>query len=250
MNNRNELLSIIEDVQNVCINMVTGKDFNYEKYEEARNQLLAQSELKSLFPDWLIDNRYGSQFWKYIKARFSTYQERRIFLRTSFDEMADFIKSGGNQPVAPLMIDTIKDIDSQEIDKLWKKTIDRVHTDPEGAITAARSLLESTIKYILDQEGEPYTKNDDLIDLYKKLKRVLKLDPAQHNLQTFKQILNGVTSVVQGFNSLRSDYGDAHGKGVAHYKVENRHAVLTINLSASLCTFLIETYTKKLESNQ
>lgn len=35
MNDKKELLGLIEDVKNVYINMATGVDFKYEKYEEA-----------------------------------------------------------------------------------------------------------------------------------------------------------------------------------------------------------------------
>ncbi|MGC9949723.1 MAG: hypothetical protein ABSF64_25425 [Bryobacteraceae bacterium] len=44
-------------------------------------------------------------------------------------------------------------IDSQSIGELWRKALDRRHEDPEGAITAARTLLESVCKHILDESA-------------------------------------------------------------------------------------------------
>ncbi|WP_262377787.1 succinate dehydrogenase assembly factor 2 [Staphylococcus aureus] len=43
-------------------------------------------------------------------------------------------------------------------------------TDPEDAITSAKSMVESTLKYILDSEGEKFNNNETLRGLYKKSK--------------------------------------------------------------------------------
>jgi hypothetical protein len=133
------------------------------------------------------------------------------------------------------------------INSYWRKIIERSESDPEGAITASKSMLESTLKYVLDEEKVKYKKSDDLPTLYKKAKKVINLDPDNHNMQTFKQILTGVTAVVQGFGSLRNDYGDAHGKNEQSYIPEQRHAELVINLTGSLCSFFINTYNTKRE---
>jgi hypothetical protein len=243
-----ELLGLIEDTKNTCINMVTGVDFKYEKYEAARQDILSKSELKSVVPDWLIDNRYGSQFWQFMKQQSSTYEGRRIFLRSAFDGMADHIKSGGNQPTALSVRDKLGAINNTEINRLWRKSQERMQNDPAGVVTAAKSLLEATMKYILDEEGVTYSKQDDMTELYKKTKKVLNLDPANHNIDTFKQILGGVTSVVQGFSNLRNEYGDAHGKGSDSFNPEARHAELALNLSGALCVFLVDTYKKDKET--
>lgn len=244
MNNK-ELLGLIEDVKNVCINMATGGDFDYEKYENARQKILSEPELKSALPDWLIENRYGSQYWTFIKTKFAHYGERRNFLRMTFDELTELVNNGGAQPTASSIRISLDKIDRYQVKQLWKKSLERLQHDPDGAITSSKSLLESTLKYILDMEQISYSNKDDLIDLYKKVKKVLNLDPSNHNIETFKQILNGVTSVVGGFSSLRNEYGDAHGKGNSSYMVENRHAELAINLSGALCSFLINTYKKE-----
>ena len=41
-------------------------------------------------------------------------------------------------------------------------------TDPEDAITSAKSMVESTLKHILDSEGEKFNNNETLRGLYKK----------------------------------------------------------------------------------
>ncbi|MCL5784937.1 MAG: abortive infection family protein [Patescibacteria group bacterium] len=238
----NELLGLIEDVKNTIINMATGVDFGYEKYESAREKIISRSELKTVLPDWLIDKRYGSQFWPFIKSVSATYDGRRTFLRSAFDEIADFVRKGGSQPVAVSLTDPLEKIDNAQLDNLWKKSVERLQSDPEGAITAAKSLFEATMKYILDKENQAYSRTDGIMDLYKKVKKVLNLDPNNHNLETYKQILNGIASVVSGLSNLRNDYSDAHGRGKDGFVTEIRHAELTINLAGSLCTFLLNSY--------
>ena len=133
-------------------------------------------------------------------------------------------------------------IDSVHVQEAWTKAVERRSNDPEGAITAARTLIETVCKFILDETGEPYDINDDLPDLYKKVAQQLNLSPSQHEEQIFKQILGGVNSVVTGLGSLRNKLGDAHGKGKVGIKPSPRHAQLAVNLAGSVATFLIETW--------
>ena len=85
---------------------------------------------------------------------------------------------------------------------------------PEGAITMARTLLESTLKTILDDRGIAYQgSGDPLPALYKAVSGALGLAPGTYSEQAFKQILGGCHSVVVGLGSLRNKAGDAHGSG-------------------------------------
>jgi uncharacterized protein YfkK (UPF0435 family) len=85
-------------------------------------------------------------------------------------------------------------------------------SDPEGAITLARSLLESVLKHILDERKVAYNDKADLPELYRIVAKELNLAPDQHTEETFKRILGGITSVVNELGSLRNRLGDAHGK--------------------------------------
>ncbi|OSC57840.1 succinate dehydrogenase assembly factor 2, partial [Staphylococcus aureus] len=53
-------------------------------------------------------------------------------------------------------------------------------TDPEDAITSAKSMVESTLKYILDSEGEKFNNNETLRGLYKKVSNIMNLSPGGH----------------------------------------------------------------------
>lgn len=247
MTSSNELIEAIEKMKDFCIEMATGgASFSYEKYELERGKIMSRVDLKGVLPNWLIEARYGTQFWDFIK-KIGSYRERKIFLRTEFDQMIDSIKNGYQYTITDSLISSLSHINNESINTQWRKIINRSKTDPEGAITASKSMLETLFKYVLDAESKEYTKLDDFNDLYSKVKDVLNLDPKKHNIKTFKQILAGITSVTQGLGSLRNDYGDSHGKGKNSFYPEVRHAEFVINLTASLCIFLIDTYNLKIK---
>lgn len=231
-----ELIGIIETMKETCISMATGgKDFNYTTYENERGKLLSYPELKYILPDWLIECRYGSQYWYFISGKFQHYAERRNFLRQQFDEMIDQINLGVQLPISDNFKELLESVDNRGINNLWRKMIERTQSDPEGAITASKSLLEATMRYVLEKEGSEHDPKDDLLVLYKKLKGVLKEDE-------IKQITAGISSILSGVSALRNMYGDAHGKTSDEHIPETRHTMLTINLIASLCLYLWDSY--------
>lgn len=58
-------------------------------------------------------------------------------------------------------------------------------TDPEDAITSAKSMVESTLKHILDSEGEKFNNNETLRGLYKKVSNIMNLDIMKILLKQF-----------------------------------------------------------------
>ena len=85
--------------------------------------------------------------------------------------------------------------------------------EPEGAITAARTLLETVCMHILHEAGVEFKEGIEITKLYKLTAEQLNIYPSQHEEEVFKQILGGCTSVVYGLSSLRNKLGDAHGHG-------------------------------------
>lgn len=117
--------------------------------------------------------------------------------------------------------------------------MERRETDPEGAITLARTLLETVCKHILDERGVTYANDCDLPALYKLVAKSLNLAPSQHSETIFKQILGGCTAVVEGLGALRNRLSDAQRP----VKPAPRHAELAVNLAGAVAMFLIATHT-------
>jgi hypothetical protein len=124
----------------------------------------------------------------------------------------------------------------------WTMAMERRTSEPAGAITLARTLLEDVCKWILDQAGETWQEADDLPLLYRKLAKVLKLAPDDHTEQVFKQILGSCQSVVESLGALRNKLSDAHSPGPKRARPQARHAELAVNLAGAMATFLVATW--------
>jgi len=133
-------------------------------------------------------------------------------------------------------------IDSIQIRNAWEKALNRSKLDPEGAITSARTLIESTCKHILDFRGIEYQITSDLPALYSKTAHCLELAPSQQSEQIFRRILGSCQSMVEGLGALRNRLGDAHGRGQEKVLLDTKHAILAVELAGALATYLIKTH--------
>lgn len=207
-----------------------------------RGELLSEPQILSNLPEWLIRCRYGSQFWSYIKGISDTYHGRREYLRSEFGKLIYLVERHGVEPTSISVEEVLLEFTPKSVGDAWIRCFKRREVDPEGAITAARSLLESVCKHILDEYRETYRDRDDLQKLYKSAASLLNLGPSQHSEQLFKKILTGCGSVVDGLAALRNAFGDAHGKGKSHVSPGRRHAELAVNLAGTISVFLISTH--------
>ncbi|MCZ8518903.1 abortive infection family protein [Paenibacillus caseinilyticus] len=230
---------------------VTGAEASASniEYKTIREKLIKNPRLKDKLPRYIHTCRTLDEIWGYFKPLAGTYQQRRTIIQDSFQPLLSFIEQNSNTPLDEIISDGLTQNNAHQfIRENWDKALERREEDPEGAITIARTLLEQTLKFILDQEGVIYTDKEDLPALYKKTQTVLNLSPDGHTEQIFKQILGGCASVVQGLGSLRNKFGDAHGHGIKYYKPSKRHAQLAVNIAGSLADFLISTWIEKLNA--
>lgn len=119
--------------------------------------------------------------------------------------------------------------------------------DYEGSITNARTLIESICLFILETKTEEKHEYDgNLFKLYKNVAFLLKMSPANHENEHLKQILSGVFSIINGVSGLRNSYSDSHGNGPSKssYKIDERHAVFTVNLAKTVSEYLFLSFEK------
>lgn len=131
--------------------------------------------------------------------------------------------------------------------EVWEKALSRRSDDPEGAITVARTLLETVCKRILDASGVTYKDSEDLPKLYSLVAKQLNLAPDQHSEIAIKAILGGAMTMVNGIGTLRNKLSDSHGRGGRAVKPSPRHASLAVNLAGALATFLVETFLERVK---
>lgn len=139
----------------------------------------------------------------------------------------------------------IKILGEEHVNEIWLTALSRVETQPEGAITLANTLVDSTCKTILDDFSISYSDKEDIHQIYDKLAKALNLSPSQHQEETFRTILGNCKSIVLSLANIRNKLSEAHGKGKNPPKPLPRHALLAVNLAGSMSAFLIRTYLEK-----
>lgn len=112
--------------------------------------------------------------------------------------------------------------------------------DFDGSITNARSLLESVLIEIESKFGEALKYNGDLNQLYKRVQKLLNLEPSRKDISdSLKKILTGIISIIGGIAPLRNKMSDSHARS---YKPSSHHAKLAVNSVNTICMFLLESF--------
>ncbi|WP_299236655.1 abortive infection family protein [uncultured Halomonas sp.] len=238
---RQFLLEQAESMQNMMVDRATGGDASDFEYFQIRVALLNEPSIAQLVPQMVKTCRSPSQFWSFIK-QIEQYEPRRQFIWSEFRPLLDKLEQVG-APSDMAITDTLGNFDSTHVHMAWQKTLSRRASDPEGAITMAKSLIESVCKHIIEEvDGQEYSgRSDDLPALYRKASLALNLAPEQHMEETFKRILGGCSNIVTGLGELRNKVGDAHGQGPRPVKPSPRHAEFAVNLAGTMAAFLIAT---------
>lgn len=235
----------VEIFKNMLISKATGTEISHQEYKDRREQLLKSNYIKDKMPRFIKTCRSSDEFWSYIKEKSQSYEGRRKYLREQFDPVLTYLEQNihVDSPVDEVVTSTVSEkISNLYIQTAWQKALERRTTDPEGAITMARTLIEATCKHILDEANHSYDDKAELPALYKEVQVVLNLAPNAHTEQIFKQILGGCSSVITGLGSLRNKLSDAHGKSQKTPKPSPRHAKMAVNLGGTMAEFLLSSW--------
>jgi len=219
-----------------------GGKMNDRVYRLLRREFMSDPATSGVVPQFVRTAQDTGAMWAFLKDQAAQWEPRRQFVRDQFVGLIDFLESGG-APADAIVTDALERFDAEGITEAWNKALARRETDPAGAITAARTLLETVCKHLLeDDDGNAaYGPNDDLPKLYRMASERLNLAPSQHSEDAFKRILGSAASIVEGLGTLRNKVGDAHATGRKPIKVAARHAALAVNMAGSMALFLIET---------
>lgn len=135
--------------------------------------------------------------------------------------------------------------DAEHVSRFWKKALARKANDPDGAITAARSMLESACKHVLTDKGVEFKPKAKLPNLFSNTLDALKLLPSQQTDEEIRKVMGNCQSIVSGLALIRNDIGDAHGKIAGENVADSVHAEFVVNLAASVAMLILGKYSKQ-----
>jgi abortive infection Abi-like protein len=233
----------VEMIEGILISCATGGAGDNRVYSFLRRELINDLVIRDLLPSFVRTYRNLDAFWPFIKHKAPTYAERREIIGKAFTPLMDHLEGRNSAPADNTSSSILEVFDANGVNSVWAKALDRRMSDPEGAITIARTLLETVIKRVLDEIGETYSDNEDLPKLYASVAKALNLAPSQHTELPIKAILGGAMSLVNGIGTLRNRMSDSHGRGgKLPVRPSSRHASLAVNTAGAVAVFLVETY--------
>jgi hypothetical protein len=233
--------------QNGMIAHATGSSFDGgdQAYKEFRRLFASRADTKAKLPDFVRRCSDLGQFWGFIKYEKSSYAARRTLIWDAFRPLIEYLESQDRAPGVAPITETLEAFDPEHVHAAWQKALDRRAADPEGAITAARMLIETVCKHILDDAGASYPDDADLPKLWALAAEQANLAPHQHQETIFKAILGNCQSIVNNLGAIRNRVGDAHGQGRKPIKPKARHAELAVNLAGTMASFLVATWKER-----
>ena len=137
-----------------------------EAYKDFRVFFASRADTKAKLPAFVRRCSDLAQFWGFIKHQRARNQERRTLIWDAFRPLIEYLEAQDRAPGVVPITATLQAFDPEHVHGAWQKALDRRISDPEGAITAARMLLETVCKHILDEAGATYPESADLSKLW------------------------------------------------------------------------------------
>lgn len=144
---------------------------------------------------------------------------------------------------------TIKIVDRDYIKGLAEramKDIDENHYD--SAITKARTILEETFCYVIEQKGAEPTESGDIGRLYGQVKNLYHMHPNKDMDKRINMLLSGLEKIISSIAEMRNKESDSHGVGSKRIGISDYHARLFVNASVMMADFILSVYKNSLSS--
>lgn len=125
-----------------------------------------------------------------------------------------------------------------------QRAAERLAHDPAGAVTLARTVLESTFKHIAAERQEGNQLIEKPVNQLNVALEVLGFPISGNAAQTgtptgLDKVVRGLRTVVEGLSQFRNRYSDAHGHDQSRTPV-SRDAQFAVRASEVVAVFLLE----------
>ncbi len=213
---------------------------------DARSKLTRVIERVAAFDDYAADPERQQTVIAHLN-RFLARDGMEIVLQ---GDQPRLVELGRSSAVIVAITDKVATIDFDTVRRDIDRALKSADDDPEDAVTAACSIIESVCRSILVELQLGLPAKRDIDGLVKAVQEPLGLSPGRADLPDeiaadIRQVLGGLTSTAKGIGGLRTHAGDAHGRERGFKRIDGRIARLAIHGASTLALFLIETWERK-----
>lgn len=211
----------------------------WQRLNEERDSHIEEASLKSQSDVWSVSPEYVESL-----------MEVAALEDLPFQKLVNEIASLPSHSAAPHLQKMSAEWTLDTVDLEVVRAQENVEKDPEAAITAASSMIESVCRSILLGRGLDLPKQMDIRTLYKEVREPLGLSPDKAGIDTeieadVRTILSALGNTIQGIGALRTHAGTAHGRERGFRRIDPRIARLAVNSAFAVVLFLIETWEKR-----
>ncbi len=135
--------------------------------------------------------------------------------------------------------DYIKDISERAM-----KDIDELNFD--SAITKARTILEETFCYVIEQKDVEPTESGDIGKLYGQVKQLYNMHADKNMDIRINKLLSGLEKIISSIAEMRNKDSDSHGVGSKRVGIFDYHARLFVNAAVMMAEFILSVYKNSL----
>jgi len=157
---------------------------------------------------------------------------------------------GKGIPIADQLAARALTFELDTVQRDLERALENAERDPEAAVTAACSTVESMCRSILAELKEPLPSKEDISGVYRAVRKPLGLAPEQTDFpaeiaEDVRKVLSGLVTTIEGIGALRTHGGSAHGRTKGFRRIDARIARLAIHSAVTAATFILETWHQK-----
>ncbi|WP_133625218.1 abortive infection family protein [Erwinia sp. LJJL01] len=150
------------------------------------------------------------------------------------------ITKSGSTTISKTLEDYIKLGDYSSIDNEFRRAVENIQTDPHASVTAACSIIESTLKHYIEKFNLPMPQKLTVAPLWSTVMPDLGLNSDPMLAADQHKVLKGMSSIIDGVAAFRSHIGSAHGRGPNPPMIVVAEARLVVNVSHTIVVFIMD----------
>lgn len=142
---------------------------------------------------------------------------------------------------------TINIIDREYIKDISERAMKDINElNCDSAITKARTILEETFCYVIEQKGVEPTESGDIGKLYGQVKQLYNMHADKNMDMRINKLLSGLEKIISSIAEMRNKESDSHGVGSKRIGISDYHARLFVNASVMMADFILSVYKNSL----